>query len=610
MIGKTIGKYRILEKLGRGGMGTVYKAVDQTLGREVAIKVLRPEMADTDVVKRFEAEARALAALNQPEIAAIHEIQDTGTDLLIVTERVRGENIDELLRRAGMLPPERAAYLVVQILGALSQAHAAGVVHRNLKPSNVMVTETGGVKILDFAVARVAGVEQMTAVASMGGTPAYMSPERILGDEIDGRADLYSVGVLFYHLLTNALPFEAPSPAEMVERQLSAPPTPARRHRPDLPDWCEDVLSRALAKAPVDRFQSAEAFRSALLASIGSAASDQTGLYSTTAAARVIVAAPEPDEAPTTLTPAPTAIPPASPASGWSSADAATQLSSVPSTFLESDGSAPTVLVGAPMPPSEPTSTTPTLVMKRKQFAMAAALLGVLAIGVVVLAGIVLLRPDPVVVAPPTPTDGGGLGQSQGTPPAAESASPPPLEILDPPVLTAPREAPPSPPLASARPTVRRAPSVAPVLATVPSPVPAIAPSRVMNAAPLEFDAKAVVTDSGKHRERDAKVLIADGAVTISEKDTVLYKVPVATLTGLTYSNSKQPLWSSPAGPAEAMNVESGAFGFLKGGRNWFGLRTSDHLLVLRVDDNAVGRVITGLADRTGLPVTRLIEPK
>jgi hypothetical protein len=130
---------------------------------------------------------------------------------------------------------------------------------------------------------------------------------------------------------------------------------------------------------------------------------------------------------------------------------------------------------------------------------------------------------------------------------------------------------------------------------------------------PFRFDARAVVADGDKRRERDATVVVADGTVTVTEKDKTgkaLYSLPVDSVVGMTYSNSKQPLWNSPNGPAEAMRVESGTFGFLKGGRNWFGLQTKDSLLVLRVDDDAVGRVTAGLQERTGLTLQRLVEPK
>ena len=144
-----------------------------------------------------------------------------------------------------------------------------------------------------------------------------------------------------------------------------------------------------------------------------------------------------------------------------------------------------------------------------------------------------------------------------------------------------------------------------------PSSLTTASAARVINPTPFTFDARAVVVDGDKRRERDASVMIADGSMTVTQRgDKVLYVVPVAGLVGLTYSNSRQPLWNSPDGPAAAMRVEGGVFGFLKGGGHWLGVRTTDSLLVLRVDDDSVGRVIAGLQDRTGLVVVRLIEPK
>src|SRR6476620_4709365 len=163
MIGKTIGKYRFVEELGRGPLGTVYKALDETLDREVAIKVLNPELSNSELMKHFQTEATTLARLHHSDIATIHEIQRTDTDLLMVTEFVKGETLEHLSERCGPLPPERAAHLVAQVLGALGHAHNAGVVHRDLTPSSVTVTEQGGVKVMDFGMARVAAADQATS---------------------------------------------------------------------------------------------------------------------------------------------------------------------------------------------------------------------------------------------------------------------------------------------------------------------------------------------------------------------------------------------------------------------------------------------------------------
>jgi eukaryotic-like serine/threonine-protein kinase len=196
-------------KLGRGGVGTVYMAVDETQDREVAIKILNPGLADSDVMKRFRAEASMLAKLNHPAIATICELFHSGNDLLMVMECVRGESLEQLSQRCGPIRPEHAAAILIQLLDAIGHAHAAGIVHRDLKPSNVMLTEHGSLKIMDFGIARVAGSEHMTMQGSMLGTPAYMSPEQVPCEEVDGRSDLYSVGVMYYRLLTGKLPFSS-----------------------------------------------------------------------------------------------------------------------------------------------------------------------------------------------------------------------------------------------------------------------------------------------------------------------------------------------------------------------------------------------------------------
>ena len=269
MIGTTVGKYRIVDKLGRGGMGTVYKAVDQTLDREVAIKVLNPDLTDADVLKRFRGEAVTLARLNHPGIATIYELHHPQDDeLLMVMEFVRGETFHELSDRLGPLAPPQAAHLCMQVLDALGHAHRGGVVHRDLKPANLMITEAGVVKVMDFGIARVLGSEHFTHGGYMMGTPAYMAPEQVLGREIDGRADLYSVGVVLYRLLSGHLPFKADTAISMVQMQISEAPTPIAVFRPDLPEWCTAIVDRALAKSPSDRFQSAEEFRAALIGAV------------------------------------------------------------------------------------------------------------------------------------------------------------------------------------------------------------------------------------------------------------------------------------------------------------------------------------------------------
>src|SRR6476620_972423 len=260
MVGQNIGKYHVEDRLGRGGMGTVYRAIDETLHREVAIKVLNAELNDPEVAKRFRAEAITVARLSHPGIATIYELFQHDGQWLMVMEFVRGETLERVAESMGGLSPQRAAEFCMQALTALAHAHSMGVIHRDLKPANLMMTESGAVKIMDFGIARVSGSEHLTSAGFMMGTPAYMAPEQVLGHEIDARADLYALGVVFYRLTTEKLPFKGDTPFAMVQSQVNDPPTPIVLLRSDLPTWADQVVQRALAKAPADRFQSAVEF--------------------------------------------------------------------------------------------------------------------------------------------------------------------------------------------------------------------------------------------------------------------------------------------------------------------------------------------------------------
>src|SRR6476660_9068848 len=263
MVGQTIGKYRVVEQIGRGGMGTVYKAIDETLDRRVALKLLNADLIDQDAVERFRREALMLAKLNHGRIGAIHELSRNGHDLLMVMEYLEGETFEKLIERGPMEVP-RALSLISQVLDALEYAHGAGVIHRDLKPANLMLTPSGDVKVMDFGIARVQGSEHLTTNGYMVGTPAYMAPEQVRGEEVDPRMDLYAVAVVLYRMLTRHLPFHGDTAIAMIHSQLNNPPTPPQQFRADLPEWLVAALERGLSKKPADRFQTAREFRAAL----------------------------------------------------------------------------------------------------------------------------------------------------------------------------------------------------------------------------------------------------------------------------------------------------------------------------------------------------------
>ena len=618
MVGKTIGKYRFIEKLGRGAMGTVYKAVDETLDREVAIKILNPDLEDSDVIRRFRAEASMLAKLNHPAIATIYELHRRDDDLLMVMEIVRGETLDELVQRAGPLEPERAAYLLAQVLEAIGHAHGAGVIHRDLKPSNVMVTESGNAKIMDFGIARVRGAEHMTTAGLMIGTPAYMSPEQVQCHDVDGRSDLYSVGVMFYRLLTGKLPFQADTAIGMVQKQISDMPTPARHHRAELPAWTLTILDRALAKSPADRYQTAQEFRSALLAAIQGGVSETASLLSPGGLAPPRSAVHTPDTAEDTSI-------------------AATALSShqvVPPPTVALPALTPTAAPpkGVAHPPAglkPPTAAPP----KKRSSGVAialVALVALVAIGALVV-GMAARRQSRAA----RPTTAESADAAVSTPPAAPApvAAAPSPAIPEPAAAPAPPAPPPvdttapvnaAPPAAAASSTraarVARGakpsdPAEAPAPPVVAPPPPVATPPTVATpapvAAPFAFAAKMLLKDGDKARERDATVRLADGQVTVTAQDrTILSALPYDAVLSVIYSKAKQPLWDAPGGALPIQRVEGGAFGFLKGGRHWVSLRTKERFVVLRVDEDQVPGVLSAIEERTGKTTVRVAEPK
>jgi serine/threonine-protein kinase len=252
------GRYRIVRKLGSGGMADVYLAEDQELGRRVAIKILDGRHANDDqFIERFRREAKNAAALNHPNIVSIYDRGEAEDTYYIAMEYLDGRTLKELIVGHGQAPVRVAVEYARQILSALRFAHRHGIVHRDIKPHNVLVDREGRVKVTDFGIAR-AGTSQMTETGSIVGTAQYLSPEQARGGEVDQRSDLYSLGVVLYELLTGKTPFEGDTPVEIAMKHLSATPQTPSELRSDIPPELDMVILRALAKDPDDRYQSAD----------------------------------------------------------------------------------------------------------------------------------------------------------------------------------------------------------------------------------------------------------------------------------------------------------------------------------------------------------------
>ncbi len=270
LTGKTLGRYRLVERIGRGGMATVYKAYQPALERYVAVKVMHEQLAveDPQFFKRFQREAKAVAALRHPHIVQVFDFGVEDDVPYMVMEYLEGvtlkDELQALTGRGETMPLEDVGRIFQAVASAVEHAHGQGMAHRDLKPANVMLTNKGDVVLTDFGIARIVGGTQYTATGAILGTPAYMSPEQGQGQGGDERSDVYALGVILYEMVTGRVPFDADTPLAVIYKHISDPLPLPRRLNPALPEGVEQVILKALAKRPEDRYQRASAMADAL----------------------------------------------------------------------------------------------------------------------------------------------------------------------------------------------------------------------------------------------------------------------------------------------------------------------------------------------------------
>jgi len=292
-------RYEIGGVLGRGGMAEVHRGRDLRLGREVAVKVLRNDLArDPSFQVRFRREAQAAASLNHPAIVAVYDTGEdrtpTGATPYIVMEYVEGDTLRDVLRREGRLPPERAMSLAADICGALDFSHRNGIVHRDVKPGNVMITPQGAVKVMDFGIARAVSdsAATMTSTAAVIGTAQYLSPEQARGEGVDARSDVYSLGCLLYELVTGAPPFTGDSPVAVAYQHVREDPRLPSSINPLVPAELDAILLKAMSKNPANRYQSAADMRNDLLRALAGQRVEATPVMGDAEKTTILAAAP------------------------------------------------------------------------------------------------------------------------------------------------------------------------------------------------------------------------------------------------------------------------------------------------------------------------------
>jgi serine/threonine-protein kinase len=620
MIGSMLATYRLVEKLGEGGMGEVYRALDEMLDREVALKMLRPELASRPAtVDRFRAEAITLARLDHPGIARIHGCSRHDDRWFIVMEYVAGDTLLARLRRVGRLAWTDAVPIVCQLLDALEYAHRRGVIHRDLKPANVLLGLDGRLKVTDFGIARVLGTERATRTGHIVGTLEYMSPEQVRGEEVDGRADLYAVGIVLHELLTGDVPFSGAAEYDVMMKHLQAPIPSIRRAAPDAPAWFDGILQRALAKSAAERFASAAEFQVAL----ETCAAGEPALRMKPTRLAV-----DPIEAPTVVPSlaSPATIPSAVAETRLAAGPGPTRLAAPPALTAAGPAAGPATGHAAAPVARLAQQLAARGITWRQLVAAGSALAAMLIVGVVLVArawsggGEIAVDAGADPPAPPPATRHQAPVEAPldapppepGLPPATLGPIRPPTgRVPVAPVSPAGPVAPPvrtAPPPADAREIERPAPAEAETAAEPPGRAP-VEEAASASANVVEIEEVMLVTAAGGDELEVLLRFEGDRLVLFDpDSETTVRALPYRSLSEVTYARTRNPVGRAERDRSTFVKGLARAGSIFRRTPHWLTIEGAGAPVVLKPDGGDVERILGLLENRANLKVERVSD--
>jgi serine/threonine-protein kinase len=627
MVGASIGTYRLAEALGDGGVGEVYRAVEGSSGKEAAFRVFARDVSgDPMLADRLRSMAPALKKLHHPNIGAVYELVSVGPDLALFLEYVPGATLEQVRRQSGRLETSVSVSCAVQILRALESAHGRGILHHALRPTNVMVTRAGTAKVLDFGIGHAFGANRKTREDRLLEVLAYLAPEQIQNQPGDARSDLYSVGVMLYEMLTGRLPFDHRSEFALRQAHLSEPPASPRFLVPELPEWLDQAILRALAKHPTSRYQNATEFRAVLEAALGLSTSREAAIVRqrSGAPADTFGAAP-PIPGPSASTGrtsgvhevGPIAVRPAAGTAGiggvppakahhqaptptWTGASAsgsAAPLSapaSAPTATLAAAPAAapgvPSALAAAPAPATVPAPAS-AAIPAGPGAGIAVVLVILLALAA---AGAYLWKRGAFPLAPPEPTaatEPGAAAPSQGTAPTPVAA----------------KTVPPARPAAKPVPGSKAA-AKPPLVSKPLPPIPHDAPLAVAGqaaVAPAKPTAGAAVDETGDRSFRGVKLVTQEGAAERTSDVVLIFGRDGLSVNPGGGDTALRSVRYGEIVRASYTKAEKKRLGVIPSAQHVLTIETGGEPLLLRLDKDVVDAILAALEARSGRAVGR-----